>query len=65
MQVIDGLSGGGQREVIVNTRNGASLDFLDPDDIVEVPARSTAGRRVAPLAGDPGCREPAGLWSSR
>jgi 6-phospho-beta-glucosidase len=42
LQVIDGLSGGGRQEVIVNTRNGASLDFLDPDDIVEVPALVTA-----------------------
>jgi 6-phospho-beta-glucosidase len=42
LQVIDGLSGGGRQQVIVNTRNGASLDFLDPDDIVEVPALVTA-----------------------
>jgi 6-phospho-beta-glucosidase len=68
LQVIDGLSGHGERELIVNTRNSAgpggrpqtpplsagpggrppqtpplSLDFLDPDDIVEVPALVTAG----------------------
>jgi 6-phospho-beta-glucosidase len=48
LQVIDGLSGGGQREVIVNTRNGASLGFLDPNDIVEVPALVTADG-VSPL----------------
>jgi 6-phospho-beta-glucosidase len=48
LQVIDGLSGGGQREVIVNTRNDASLGFLDPGDIVEVPAVVTADG-VSPL----------------
>jgi 6-phospho-beta-glucosidase len=54
LQVIDGLSGGGQREVIVNTRNGASLDFLDPDDIVEVPALVTAaGVAPQPVTGLP------------
>jgi 6-phospho-beta-glucosidase len=35
--------------VIVNTRNGTSLDFLDPDDVVEVPALIDGGG-VAPLA---------------
>jgi 6-phospho-beta-glucosidase len=49
LQVIDGLSGRGPRELIVNTRNGASLGFLDPDDVVEVPARVTADG-VSPLA---------------
>ena len=54
LQVIDGLSGSGQREVIVNTRNGASLDFLDPDDIVEVPALVTgAGVAPQPVTGLP------------
>jgi 6-phospho-beta-glucosidase len=54
LQVIDGLSGGGEREVIVNTRNGASLDFLDPDDIVEVPALVTAaGVAPQPVTGLP------------
>jgi 6-phospho-beta-glucosidase len=74
LQVIDGLSGGAPRELIVNTRNGGaqgagpegrpplsadpggrppqtpplSLDFLDPDDIVEVPAR-VAADGVSPL----------------
>jgi 6-phospho-beta-glucosidase len=38
LQVIDGLSGRGPRELIVNTRNRGSLGFLDPDDVVEVPA---------------------------
>jgi 6-phospho-beta-glucosidase len=46
LRVIDGLSGRGAGELIVNTRNGGggaglSLDFLDPDDIVEVPALVT------------------------
>jgi 6-phospho-beta-glucosidase len=38
LQVIDGLTGRNTAEVIVNTRNGQSLEFLDPDDVVEVPA---------------------------
>ena len=46
LRVIDGLAGRGAGELIVNTRNGGggaalSLDFLDPDDIVEVPALVT------------------------
>jgi 6-phospho-beta-glucosidase len=49
LQVIDGLTGRGPGEVIVNTRNGASLHFLDPDDIVEVPALVHGGG-VSPLA---------------
>ena len=39
LRVIDGLAGRRAGEVIVNMRNGRALDFLDPDDIVEVPAR--------------------------
>src|SRR5206468_3170624 len=39
----------GPGQVIVNTRNGASLQFLDPDDIVEVPALVHGGG-VSPLA---------------
>jgi 6-phospho-beta-glucosidase len=52
LRVIDGLSGHGARELIVNVRNGAgppSLSFLDPDDVVEVPAR-VADDGVSPLA---------------
>jgi 6-phospho-beta-glucosidase len=49
LQVIDGLTGRSPGEVIVNTRNGASLGFLDPDDVVEVPALVHGGG-VAPLA---------------
>ncbi len=42
LRVIDGLSGRRPGEVIVNMRNGGTLGFLDPDDIVEVPARVDA-----------------------
>jgi 6-phospho-beta-glucosidase len=49
LQVIDGLTARSPGEVIVNTRNGASLGFLDPDDIVEVPALVHGGG-VSPLA---------------
>jgi 6-phospho-beta-glucosidase len=42
LRVIDGLSGRDAGDVIVNVRNGDALDFLDPDDIVEVPARVDA-----------------------
>jgi 6-phospho-beta-glucosidase len=54
LRVIDGLSGQGPRELIVNVRNGEaagqlSLDFLDADDVVEVPALVTADG-VSPLA---------------
>ena len=60
LQVIDGLSGNGERELIVNTPNQGpgetplSLDFLEPDDIVEVPALVTAGGvSPRPVAGLP------------
>jgi 6-phospho-beta-glucosidase len=49
LRVIDGLSGLGARELVVNVRNGGSLGFLDPDDVVEVPAR-VAADGVSPLA---------------
>jgi 6-phospho-beta-glucosidase len=42
LRVIDGLAGNGASDVIVNIRNDASLSFLDPDDVVEVPARVDA-----------------------
>lgn len=51
LQVIDGLASGRAGEVIVNTRNGSSLVFLEPDDVVEVPALVHAGG-IAPLATD-------------
>jgi 6-phospho-beta-glucosidase len=40
LAVIDGLSGRHPGDVIVNVRNGDTLGFLDPDDIVEVPAHA-------------------------
>jgi 6-phospho-beta-glucosidase len=39
LRVIDGLAGRLASDVIVNMRNGQALEFLDKDDIVEVPAR--------------------------
>jgi 6-phospho-beta-glucosidase len=39
LRVIDGLSGHGERDLIVNVRNGSTLDFLDAEDVVEVAAR--------------------------
>src|SRR5215467_7480847 len=38
LAVIAALTGRRPASVIVNTRNGASMPFLDPDDVVEVPA---------------------------
>jgi 6-phospho-beta-glucosidase len=49
LQVIAALTARRPGAVIVNTRNGTSLDFLDPDDVVEVPALISGGG-VAPLA---------------
>ncbi len=58
LRVIDGLSGRRAGDVIVNMRNGAALDFLDPDDVVEVPARvDSDGLTQLPAADLPGsCR---------
>jgi len=42
LRVIDGLAGHGASDVIVNVRNGTTLDFLEPDDVAEVPARVDA-----------------------
>src|SRR5215467_9834478 len=60
LQVIDGLTGRSPGEVIVNTRNGSSLGFLDPDDVVEVPALINGGG-VSPLAVGPLPRSARGL----
>jgi 6-phospho-beta-glucosidase len=49
LRVIEGLTAQRPGTAIVNTRNGASLGFLDPDDVVEVPALIHGGG-VAPLA---------------
>jgi len=60
LQVIAALSGRRPGAVIVNTRNGASLPFLDPDDVVEVPAH-IGGGGIAPLAGGALPRSARGL----
>ena len=60
LQVIAALTGRRPASVIVNTRNGASLPFLDPDDVVEVPAHIDGGG-VAPLAGGTLPRSARGL----
>lgn len=49
LRVIDGLTSGHAGSVIVNTRNGASMGFLEPDDVVEVPALVSGGG-IQPLA---------------
>jgi 6-phospho-beta-glucosidase len=49
LRVIDGLSGAAPARIVVNTRNGPTLGFLDRDDVVEVPALVDA-LGVAPLA---------------
>jgi len=60
LAVIAALTGRRPASVIVNTRNGASLPFLDPDDVVEVPAHIDGGG-VAPLAGGALPRSARGL----
>ena len=60
LQVIAALTGRRPGAVIVNTRNGGSLPFLDPDDVVEVPAHIDRGG-VAPLAGGQLPRSARGL----
>jgi 6-phospho-beta-glucosidase len=64
LRVIDGLTGRtGAAKVIVNTPGGTSLDFLEPDDVVEVPALVDGGG-VAPLAAPPLPRSARGLVTS-
>ena len=58
--MIAALTGRQPGAVIVNTRNGACLPFLDPDDVVEVPAHIDGGG-VAPLAGTELPRSARGL----
>jgi 6-phospho-beta-glucosidase len=60
LRVIDGLSGASADSIIINTRNGRSLDFLEPDDVVEVPALVDK-RGMAPLASDGLPRSPRAL----
>ncbi len=52
LRVIDGLSGAAPERVIVNTVNRGTLEFLDPEDVVEVQA-VVDPRGVAPLASAP------------
>jgi 6-phospho-beta-glucosidase len=49
LQVIAGLTSRRPAQVIVNTRNGASMPLLEADDVVEVPA-FISGAGVQPLA---------------
>jgi len=49
LQVIGGLTGRQAGRVIINTRNGGTLGFLDPDDVIEAPAHIDGGG-IAPLA---------------
>jgi 6-phospho-beta-glucosidase len=60
LQVIAALTDRKPGAVIVNTRNGACLPFLDPDDVVEVPAHIDGGG-IAPLAAGPLPRSARGL----
>ncbi len=60
LQVIAALTGRKPGAVIVNTRNGACLPFLDPDDVVEAPAHIDGGG-IAPLAGSELPRSARGL----
>ncbi len=48
LRVIDGLSGAAPERIVVNTVNRGALGFLDPEDVVEVPA-AVDPRGVAPL----------------
>jgi 6-phospho-beta-glucosidase len=49
LQVIGGLTAGRADRVIINTRNGGTLGFLHPDDVIETPAHIDGGG-IAPLA---------------
>jgi 6-phospho-beta-glucosidase len=49
LRVIEGLTGRKTSKVIVNTRNGGTLGFLEPDDVIEAPAHVDGGG-IAPLA---------------
>ena len=49
LQVIEGLTAQQTGRVIVNTRNGSTLSFLDPGDVIEAPSHRDAGG-IAPLA---------------
>lgn len=62
MRVIGGLTGRTTSRVIVNTRNGPAMAFLDPDDVVEVPTLVHTGG-IEPLAVDELPRSARGLVS--
>lgn len=49
LRVIAGLTSRQPARVIVNTRNGHSMPFLEPDDVVEVPA-FVSGGGIQPFA---------------
>ena len=60
LRVIAGLTSWRPAEVIVNTRNGSAVPFLDADDVVEVPALVDGGG-LHPLAGGELPRSARGL----
>jgi 6-phospho-beta-glucosidase len=60
LSVIAGLTSRRPAEVIVNTRNGSAVPFLDADDVVEVPAFVDGGG-LQPLAGGELPRSARGL----
>ena len=62
LKVIAGLSSRNPSKVIVNTRNGSSIPFLDDDDVVEVPAYVHGGG-IEPLAAGELPRSARGLVS--
>ncbi len=60
LRVIAGLTNARPDRVIVNTRNGTSMPFLDPDDVVEVPT-FIGGGSAQPVAAGPLPRSARGL----
>jgi len=61
LRVIGGLTSRRPAEVIVNTRNGSAVPFLDGDDVVEVPALvdGAACTRWRPVS----CHVRLAVWS--
>lgn len=60
LSVIDGLTARAPAQVIVNTANGSSVGYLDPDDVVETPAFVNGGG-ILPMAGGELTRSARGL----
>lgn len=60
LRVIDGLTARAPSQVIVNTRNGSSVGYLDADDVVETPAFVNGGG-ILPMAGGELTRSARGL----